>query len=498
MTAQVYASGRPATRSRVYPVLGRIRWGYRFEPCVVPPQLSDTGRPRVEWGNFHSVVPLHPEARGGSSKHHPQQQQQHQDGGQWPDTAGQGRGSWTSQGRGKGGSAQQPGVRTSTEVVQPLDRGMSGCAVTAWLTHHEEHQGGADTASSAGGHAAAAAAAAAPAAAGQGAEAGAGYTPPRLPSGSTAGQSLLPQVGSSGLALGAAGQGAGGSGGGGGVRSSTTNSPAWTPNTTLNTRQASVASGGSGQNPWARMGFAGGLQQWQQELAAEAERQKQEAAAAAVAAGGTTAPHTGAAGGGAAGEQEGVAAAGAAAGGAGATTTSSSGAGADLPHNSSSRQQVEAPEQAHSVLTIHKARAEAGPSEAGGAGAGAGLPPAAPPTASAPYSLSTASRPVLSNITRSTSGASGSSRRSTGQSAQSRQLPEQQQQQEGGFSTAPVYGAGPGEVGARMGVHLEAWGPDPDDITVCEKHVDDSWHTKRSLATAMAAFRESMEDKRGS
>jgi hypothetical protein len=46
-----------------------------------------------------------------------------------------------------------------------------------------------------------------------------------------------------------------------------------------------------------------------------------------------------------------------------------------------------------------------------------------------------------------------------------------------------------------MVVQAQAWGPDPDDITVCEKHEEDSWHTKRSLAPAMAVLRESMQDK---
>lgn len=42
-SATMYCSSRLAMRSKVYSVLGSIRWGCSYGSCVVPPSISPTG-----------------------------------------------------------------------------------------------------------------------------------------------------------------------------------------------------------------------------------------------------------------------------------------------------------------------------------------------------------------------------------------------------------------------------------------------------------------------
>lgn len=73
-TATTYVTSHIAMRSRVYPVLGNIKWGWGFTPCVIPPTTSQDGRTKVLWHTFHDLTPLHPLAqsraasRGGSRR----------------------------------------------------------------------------------------------------------------------------------------------------------------------------------------------------------------------------------------------------------------------------------------------------------------------------------------------------------------------------------------------------------------------------------------------
>lgn len=49
-SATQYCSSRLAMRSKVYSVLGSVRWGCSYGPCVVPPAMSPTGVCRVGCG----------------------------------------------------------------------------------------------------------------------------------------------------------------------------------------------------------------------------------------------------------------------------------------------------------------------------------------------------------------------------------------------------------------------------------------------------------------
>jgi hypothetical protein len=42
-SATMYVTSHLSMRSKVYSVLGSIRWGHSFEPCVIPPKRSPTG-----------------------------------------------------------------------------------------------------------------------------------------------------------------------------------------------------------------------------------------------------------------------------------------------------------------------------------------------------------------------------------------------------------------------------------------------------------------------
>lgn len=79
-SATQYVTSHLAMRSKVYSVLGSIRWGHGYAPCVVPPKRSSTGHAQVDWSRFHDVTPIHPSARRRTTRQQPsglvQQQQQ--------------------------------------------------------------------------------------------------------------------------------------------------------------------------------------------------------------------------------------------------------------------------------------------------------------------------------------------------------------------------------------------------------------------------------------
>uniref|UniRef100_A0A383WNJ7 Inward rectifier potassium channel C-terminal domain-containing protein n=1 Tax=Tetradesmus obliquus TaxID=3088 RepID=A0A383WNJ7_TETOB len=78
-SATQYITSHLAMRSKVYSVLGSIRWGHCYAPCVVPPKRSLTGHALVEWAKFHDTAAVHPSARrAGSSRRMPPGQQQQQ------------------------------------------------------------------------------------------------------------------------------------------------------------------------------------------------------------------------------------------------------------------------------------------------------------------------------------------------------------------------------------------------------------------------------------
>lgn len=66
-SATQYITSHLAMRSKVYSVLGSIRWGHSYAPCVVPPKRSPTGHALVDWSNFHDVIAVHPAARSKAS-----------------------------------------------------------------------------------------------------------------------------------------------------------------------------------------------------------------------------------------------------------------------------------------------------------------------------------------------------------------------------------------------------------------------------------------------
>ena len=110
MTATLYATSHLASRSRVYPVLGRVKWGWAFAPCVIPPNQSGTGCTRVLWKSFHSLVPIHEDAKAKELHKAAQQQQQGQGRREW--------GGWgvNAYGKDKEQQQQQQGQRAGHGV----------------------------------------------------------------------------------------------------------------------------------------------------------------------------------------------------------------------------------------------------------------------------------------------------------------------------------------------------------------------------------------------